>query len=131
MYSDEQVAWACHEVSRVLQEINGEPVSPPWKQAPAEVRASKVEGVRLVRHQGATPRELHESWAAFWRARGWTWGPAYDPERKTHPCLTGRYEDLPPEQMVKDQVFHLVVTGLTVGVAYECCRGYQEHERDA
>jgi hypothetical protein len=127
MYSDEQVARVCHEANKAMQYIHGDPApSLPWDCEPAEVRQSAIEGVRHVRC-GTTPRDLHESWCAFKRERGWAYGPEKDPEAKTHPCMVP-YDDLPQEQKDKDQLFLLIVTALTVGMLSGVpARGYHEH----
>lgn len=116
-YSDEVVARACHAVLDVMNDAQGPPQSrvpyPPFATLPPEEQAIVVEAVRAAR-RGATPRELYERWAAAKRAMDWTWGPVKDPERKTHPNLVERYEDLPAGQQDKDQVFQGLVVLMTL-----------------
>ena len=127
-YSDEQVARVCHEANRALQRVQEDPApSRSWLFCPADIREGVAEGVRAAR-SGTTPRGLWESWKQGKLALGWTYGPEKDPVKKTHPCLTENYEDLPQGQRDKDQLFLLIVMALTVGTLPDAAvRGYQEH----
>lgn len=111
MYSDEDIAQVVHEATRALQDLHGdESPAQPWACETAGTRESAVEGVRKAR-AGRTPAQLHQDWCDWKTARGWTYGPVKDPQRKTHPCLVP-YADLPEHQQAKDRVFIAVVTAL-------------------
>lgn len=113
-YTNEQIARICHEACRALQYVQEDPApSVPWDCESAETRAVAVEGVRAAR-QGITPRESHEDWMRAKQAQGWAYGPEKDPERRTHPNLVP-YDDLPPAQRDKDQMFLAITAALT------CC----------
>lgn len=112
-YTDEQVARVCHDVITSLQAVQGDPVpSGPWVSELPERRKIVVEMVRSAR-AGITPRESHANWVREMAALGWTYGPAKDPVRKTHPNMRD-YRDLPPDQRVKDRVVLAVVTAMTL-----------------
>lgn len=104
----EQIAAVAHDANRRLQIIQGDAaVSPEWPDAPQWQQDSAVEGVQAAIN-GATPRELHESWCAFKVADGWVHGASKDAEAKTHPCLVD-YDELPSEQRLKDALFAAIV----------------------
>lgn len=104
----ENTARLCHEANRVLQlsAVDPEP-SPPWDQASEWQKESSREGVRKAL-QGETPEQLHESWLEFKLRDGWVYGDIKDEHKKTHPCMV-RYEDLPEDQQIKDEMFHTIV----------------------
>jgi len=105
------IARVCHEANRALQiETNDPAVSPPWDDAPEWQRRSAVEGV-MAAMDGATPRQLHESWMDSKFREGWVYGDVKDADAKTHPCLVD-YDDLPADQRAKDTVFHGIVAAL-------------------
>jgi RyR domain. len=110
----EQNAWIlltaqiCHEANRAIQLNTGDDnPSPKWADAPRHVKASAVDGV-VKALNGATPEELHESWCDFKVKEGWKYGKEKDFEKLTHPCLVN-YDQLPPEQKLKDHVFSSIV----------------------
>lgn len=104
----EDVAQVCHEANRVVQKLNGEEVSPPWDDAPEEMRQSAIDGVQNAMY-GTTPEESHQNWVRFKENRGWTYGQKKSEEDKTHPCLVA-YNQLPPEQRIKDRLFTNIVS---------------------
>lgn len=107
-YTDEQIARVCHEANRALQAIHDDPAPSNWWDVESpDIQASVIDGVRKAR-QGRTPRELHDDWCAYKRAEGWRYGLVKDAVEKTHPCLVP-YDDLPPGQRVKDNVFLAIV----------------------
>lgn len=108
-YNDEQIAMICHATNSGLQEVHGHPSpSAAWVNEDAEKKASILHGVKLAR-QGHTPRELHGAWVEFKAAQGWKYGPVHDWADKTHPNMVA-YEDLPPGERDKDEVFLLLVS---------------------
>lgn len=115
MYTVEDIARVVHEANSGLQAVNGEPVQPRWDDAPEWARWSCIEGVRDALG-GLTPQEHHEAWAETMRAEGWTRGPVRDGEAKTHPLLVP-WEELPPRQRVKNELFLTIVAALGGGDA--------------
>lgn len=107
----EYIAQTCHEANRVLQEALGEPVNPPWSETTEEMRTSAVDGVRQPYLQGSYPAHNHENWLKFKEAHGWKYGPVKNEEKKEHPCFVS-YDQLPPEQKVKDHLFISIVRSL-------------------
>lgn len=108
----EQIARVCHEANRAWQHVNDEPdASPEWDRAPDWQRESAVNGVRLAL-EGATPEELHESWALEKQRDGWVFGERKDAIAKTHPCLVP-YDELPEAQRRKDALFRAIVVALS------------------
>jgi hypothetical protein len=104
----EVVAQICHEANRVLRiafEDTGE--NPHWDEANDEQRASACDGVLSVLN-GAGPEASHRNWLRFKAERGWVYGPVKDEEAKTHPCFLP-YDELPPEQKIKDDQFVRIV----------------------
>lgn len=130
MYTDEQVASVCHDANCRMQRIHNDPApSLPWDCESDELKQSVIDGVRRVR-SGTTPRENHEAWRAYRAAKGWTLGPK-DLVQKTHPSLVP-YDELPQAERDKNQLFLLIVTGMTVGQLLEVAvRGYHEHGQHA
>jgi hypothetical protein len=108
--SIETIAETCHEANRVLQQVLGEEVNPPWAVLDQELKDSIMDGV-LNALKGVTPRESHENWLKFKEAHGWSYGETKDFEKKTHPCFVA-YDELPPEQQLKDELFTSIVRTL-------------------
>lgn len=106
----DQVARVCHEANRAYCASIGDDSQVPWSVAPEWQRSSAVSGIEAVL-KGMGPKDLHESWYIRKRMEGWVWGPNKDPEGKKHPCLLP-YEDLPPDQRVKDRLFRAVARAL-------------------
>ncbi len=103
------VAKMCHEVQRVWQHAIGEPINPPWKQAPEWMRETAMEGVYFhCQNPLASPAASHEAWMAKKLADGWKHGPVKNPETKEHPCIVA-FDQLPREQQLKDYLFRGVV----------------------
>lgn len=110
----EDVARIAHAANRELQRIQADPgiaVSPSWDDDTDETRESVRAGVLGIR-SGLTAKESHESWCEFKRSGGWVHGPVKDPVAKTHPCLVP-YDELPPAQQLKDQLFAAIVRALS------------------
>ncbi len=112
----EQIARATHEANRVYCESIGDTSQLAWEQAPDWQKVSARKGVSGAL-AGNTPRQSHESWLAEKKATGWKFGPVKDAEKKQHPCFVP-YDQLPPEQAIKDAIFvtvaktmHRLITG--------------------
>jgi hypothetical protein len=109
----EAIARVCHEANRAYALAIGEDPSTvygSWDDAPEAIRESARIGVQKAL-DGATPRELHESWCATKRRDGWTFGKVRNNETKEHPCLV-EYYNLPEEQRQKDALFAAIVGAL-------------------
>lgn len=115
-FTDEQVAKVVHAANTAVQEILGDESPSQYRldNESEHIRHSAVAGVRRAR-SGATPEQMWENWAEFKRSEGWVYGPEKDPEKKTHPNLVDKYDDLPEGQKIKDVVFLANVRALTVG----------------
>jgi len=107
----EQIAQVCHEANRALCLTQGDTSQPPWNEAPDWQKTSAVHGVEHARNLNAKPEDSHNAWLAEKRAAGWKYGPVKDPAKKEHPCFIP-YEELPPEQKVKDALFLAVARAL-------------------
>lgn len=110
-FTPAQIASVCHEANRGLQRLLGEQVNFAWEATSPALKASAIDGV-IEAQKGKSPQELHENWVAFKDAEGWTHGPEKDFAKKEHPCMVP-YDELPPEQRVKDAVFQAVVQALS------------------
>lgn len=112
LYTVEQIARVVHEANTGLQAAIGEPVNPPWDEAPPWQQWSCIEGVKDAL-SGLSPREHHEAWVETMRAEGWVQGPSKDGDAKTHPYLVP-FDDLPPAQQAKTRLFLAIVNALRV-----------------
>jgi hypothetical protein len=111
----EQIARTCHEANRALCLAYGDTSQVAWEDAPDDIKASAIDGVRYtVDHPEATPEDSHSNWCAFKIGDGWVYGLVKDADKKTHPCLVA-YAKLPAEQRAKDYVFQAIVGALTGG----------------
>lgn len=108
----EEIARVCHEVNAGVCRAFGDHSQLPWEEAPEWQRQSAVRGVEFaVTHPDAPDSAQHDAWVKDKLAEGWRYGPAKDPGAKTHPCLV-LFDDLPPEQRLKDTLFRAVVKAL-------------------
>lgn len=103
----EAAARAAHEANREWCILHGDHSQTTWEAAPDWQKESALVGVDGVA-AGNGPRESHESWLAHKTADGWKYGPVKNPATKEHPCFVP-YDDLPPEQRMKDGMFVAVV----------------------
>lgn len=105
----EQIAQLAHEVNRAYCQALGDHSQPRWEAAPKWHIDSVINGVRFhIENPEAGPAGSHLNWWVQKSREGWKYGPVKDPEKKEHPCCVP-YDDLPPEQKVKDYLFHAVV----------------------
>lgn len=112
MITIEKIAQVCHEANKVFCETMGDMSQLPWTAAPDWQVKSAIDGVRFrLNNPDAPPSHSHDNWLALKEAEGWNYGPVKDPAKKEHPCFVA-YEDLPPEQQVKDMLFISVVDAL-------------------
>ncbi|KKK49537.1 hypothetical protein LCGC14_3134050 [marine sediment metagenome] len=108
----ENIARVTHETNRAYCLTLGDSSQDPWDNAPDWQRESAIEGVFAIVDGDVTkPEESHESWMAQKVKDGWIYGVQKNPATKTHPCMVP-YDELPPEQKVKDSLFFAVVNAL-------------------
>lgn len=113
----DDIARITHETNRAYCRTLGDDSQLPWDDAPDWQRASAIKGVTGILDGTITkPEQSHESWLAEKAATGWVYGAVKDPILKTHPCFVP-YEELPPEQQVKDALFFAVVNACRSQVA--------------
>lgn len=106
------IACAVHQQNKTYCEMRGDTSQVPWSSAPANIKASAIDGVRNAL-AGATPQQSHENWLAFKRKDGWIYGEVKDAQAKTHPCMVP-YDKLPPEERHKDHLFIEMVQQMAV-----------------
>ena len=107
------IARVCHEANRAFCVAIGDQSQKSWDEAEPWQRESAFAGVRFrIEHPDAPPSTSHDAWSAHKVADGWTYGPVKDGGLKQHPCLVP-YDDLPPEERVKDALFAAVVAALS------------------
>jgi len=112
MNTYDAIAKVCHEVNRAACAAFGDHSQQAWEAAPAWQRDSAIKGVIFtMENPAAPPSASHDSWMEEKRATGWTYGTVKDPEAKTHPCFVP-YDELPPEQKLKDYLFQAVVRAM-------------------
>lgn len=108
----EQIAKTCHQANKGICEAFGDFTQVNWEQAPSWQQESAITGVKFnIDNPDAPASASHDSWLAEKERTGWKLGPVKDPIRKEHPCFVP-YEELPPEQKVKDHVFKAIVSVL-------------------
>ena len=114
MVSPEQIARVCHEANAAFCRTIGGYSQSEWAYAPEWQRQSAIAGVgfhlghHAARRSAPPPSASHDSWLKQKAAEGWTYGPVEDPEKKEHPCMV-TFDQLPPEQQLKDFLFSAVV----------------------
>lgn len=107
------IARTAHEVNRAVCEFHGDHSQAPWSEAQPWQRESAVKGIAFALENPDVPASTqHDAWMADKLADGWTHGEVKDADAKTHPCIVP-YDQLPPEQRIKDHTFRAVVRGLT------------------
>lgn len=103
-----EAARATHEANRILCIALGDYSQPVWEEAPDWQKQSAVAGIQaVVNNPRITPAQLHQAWLDMKSAEGWKYGRVKDVDKKEHPCFLP-YDQLPPQQQLKDQMFSLV-----------------------
>jgi|SRR5205807_495410 len=103
--SIEKIAEVCHEANRAYCRALGDNSQPHWDDAPEWQKASAINGVtNILNGQITSPRMSHESWMEQKKKEGWIYGTVKNVDTKEHPCMLP-YNELPPEQRVKDTLF--------------------------
>ena len=104
----QQIAELAHEANGAYCRLLGEG-QPSWTTAPLWQVTSAVNGVKFhIENPGASPSRAHESWLRQKQEEGWTYGAVKDHSKKEHPCFLP-YDELPPEQQMKDTLFIAIV----------------------
>lgn len=105
----DEIAQICHEVNAAYCRTLGDDSQPSWGDAPTWQQDSVRSGVQFhLANPNAKPSHSHENWLKEKMRSGWKYGPVKDVDKKEHPCFVP-YEDLPPEQKMKDYLFKAVV----------------------
>jgi RyR domain-containing protein len=111
-YTPAEIAQVCHEATRTLRVVQGDPAPPPpWAVVPIQQAEATVEGVEHIQ-RGVSPDELHEAWTEKLRADGWTHGTVFATDIKTHPHLVP-YDELPVSEHDRDEMFTAIVDALS------------------
>lgn len=108
------IARVTHELNRAFCRALGDLSQPVWEEAPEWQRSSAIAGVFFhIENPDAGDDASHNSWMEQKRADGWIYGKVKDPEASppTHPCMVA-FEELPPEQQLKDKLFRTTVHNL-------------------
>lgn len=102
-------AMCSHEANRHYCASIGDDSQRPWDESPEWQKESAIQGVQAVLDNPTiTPEQLHENWMEVKANDGWVYGEVKDADAKTHPCMVA-YDELPPEQRMKDQIFRRTV----------------------
>lgn len=117
----DQIAQVCHEANRAYCASLGDNSQLAWDDAPEWQKSSARSGVRLhletlERGDEPLPRASHEAWLKQKQAEGWVYGPTKSTSTKEHPCLVP-FDELPPEQRMKDFIFVAIVKAFWLGQA--------------
>lgn len=106
------IAIVCHEANRAYCEALGDDGLKSWNASSDWQRLSVIDGVAWrMRNMDAPAAATHDNWLRFKRLEGWSYGPARAPAKKQHPgCVL--FDQLPPEQRAKDELFAAIVRAL-------------------
>ncbi len=103
------IARIAHEANRAYCQTIGDNSQVAWDVASPWQQDSIVNGVSFILgNPSSTPEDCHNEWCQHKTATGWTHGPVKDQQKKQHPCLLP-YDQLPPEQRVKDSLILAVI----------------------
>lgn len=104
-----KIAEVCHETNAAYCRTIGDATQKPWGLAEEWQRLSAIKGVEFALADPFAPASSqHDAWLRDKIADGWRFGPLKDPVKKEHPCCVA-YEELPPEQRMKDYLFKAIV----------------------
>lgn len=104
----ERIAEVCHEANRTYCKAVGDDTQVAWAEAPEWQKASAINGVSaILSGQITSPRQSHESWMEQKKRDGWIFGHVKNADTREHPCMLP-YDELPPEQRVKDTLFFFI-----------------------
>ena len=106
-----KAAEVAYEADRVLEQVLGLEVRPPWRDVSDAVHQSVVTAMMLyLEGAPASVAHAHRHWVKAMREDGWRLGSRDDAER-THPMLKP-WGQLSPDERLKARLFHAVVTSL-------------------
>lgn len=103
----ERRAMFVYEGARLAAQAANAPIIPvPWEEREEEFKKQFRDVIirQCGEQRSRSPEELHGSWMGAYFVMGWTYGPVYDREKKTHPDLVP-YADLDQLERDKDAVF--------------------------
>ncbi len=110
----EQIAEVAYETNKAYCLSIGDNSFVLWCNAPEWQKETLRNGVKFhIDNPDVGRSASHENWLKEKYANGWKYGKVKDPEKKEHPCCVS-YEELPPEQRVKDALFIGVVRALNI-----------------
>jgi hypothetical protein len=101
-------------VNRAFCAYLGDNSQPTWEDAPEWQRLAPIMGVEFhINNPDAGDSASHDSWMQQKLAEGWVYGKIKDPDASppTHHCIVA-FEELPPEQQMKDTLFRSTVHNL-------------------
>lgn len=105
----EIAARTSHEANRAYCQTLGDYSQPPWDEAPDwQKESARMGAASVLEGRAKSPEEQHQQWMDHKANEGWVYGPVKDPAKKEHPCMVP-YDQLPPEQQVKDHLFRASV----------------------
>lgn len=108
------IAEVAHETNRIYCQTINDFSQPSWQDASEWQKNSAINGVAFhIANSDAGCSGSHENWLKQKYADGWKYSEVKDPEKKEHPCCVP-YDELPPEQKVKDALFVGVVRAMKV-----------------
>lgn len=104
---NERRAEFVYNAARLAAQAANAPIVPlPWHEREEPFRRQFLEVIerQCGDLRSRSPEELHGGWMQAYLEMGWTHGPEYDKEKKTHPDLVP-YADLGQLERDKDSVF--------------------------
>ncbi|HEC63663.1 MAG TPA: hypothetical protein ENI23_00050 [bacterium] len=117
MNSITEIARIAHEANRIYCQTIGDYSQEAWTICPQWQRNTVINGVRAIK-EGIVmgPGESHQNWLNVKHKEGWVWGEKKNTDtsvgKLTHPCMLP-FNELPPEQQMKDHLFFAIVTTLS------------------
>jgi hypothetical protein len=113
MTNNIKIAQVCHNLNMAICQSFGDNSQQSWDDAEQWQRDSAIAGVEFAQQNpDAGPGAQHESWRADKEAAGWIYGNVKNSALRIHPCMVP-FNQLPPDQRLKDAVFIAVVKTLS------------------
>lgn len=101
-----------HEVSNAMKSFYGEAKGKAFdKLSEEEVHELVVACTAVGENPNMSPADVHQLWVDAKLRKGWKQGEVLDQNAMTHPCLVP-YEQLSPEDQVKDVIFLAVIKAM-------------------
>ena len=112
------IAKICHEANKAYCEAIEDNSQVGWHDCEQWQKDSAIMGVTtILENPDITPQEVHEAWMKAKIADGWKYGKIKDAEKKIHYGLK-EYENVYPEQKIKDILFSNIVRSFVREKAY-------------